>query len=67
MYPLSFEFNEKLLLDLAYHHLTSLFGTFLCDSFLVLFFIYLLFLGNSKTKDYGINCIYLVLDYEVKR
>ncbi|CAD8210241.1 unnamed protein product [Paramecium pentaurelia] len=34
LYPLSFEFNEKLLLDLAYHHLTSLFGTFLCDSFL---------------------------------
>ncbi|CAD8121242.1 unnamed protein product [Paramecium sonneborni] len=34
LYPLSFEFNQKLLFDLAYHHLTSLFGTFLCDSFL---------------------------------
>ncbi|CAD8126527.1 unnamed protein product [Paramecium sonneborni] len=34
LYPLSFEFNVKLLLDLAYHHLSSLFGSFLCDSFL---------------------------------
>ncbi|CAD8211315.1 unnamed protein product [Paramecium pentaurelia] len=34
LYPLSFEFNVKLLLDLAYHNLSSLFGNFICDSYL---------------------------------
>jgi len=33
MYPLSFEFNSRLLTFLAFHYLSGLYGTFLADSY----------------------------------
>lgn len=33
MYPLSFEFNTKFLLKIAYHYHSALYGTFICDSY----------------------------------